>query len=98
MTNFDIRTKVIAGAADLFAVLAVYESPAAERSIAKRIPNKPEYHQRVAKLKAFGYEVIKRYRGPRRKNAYGRVSFNGQLSCVKSDATSFALYVKSGVK
>jgi hypothetical protein len=33
-----------------------------------------------------------RYRGPRRKSAYGRVSSQGQSTCLKRDALRFTAY------
>jgi len=33
-----------------------------------------------------------RYRGPRRKDAHGKTTYNGRLECLKKDATHFAVY------
>lgn len=39
-----------------------------------------------------GKRAVVRYRGPRRKAISGRVSFLGQLTCLKQDAKTFSIY------
>jgi len=71
--------------------LKCYRSPTEEMSFYKNIP--------MSKCNKQSLDVIRRildfpirilYRGPRPKD--GRSSLNRQLSCLKKDATSFAVY------
>jgi len=71
-----------------------YLSPANEHSVFKGIPIEMRDTAEVRNIMMTGnYKV--RYRGPRRKNARGVCSHSGQLTCLKEDATSFAIYPKS---
>ncbi len=94
MTNDSIRKQVISTVAESLALLEVYASPSHEYSNMKRLPNTPEFHAKVDCLKQFGLKVIKRYRGPRRKNVYGRTTYLGGLACLKKDATHFSVYIR----
>ena len=47
-------------------------------------------HRGLAKLQ--GKKLSVRYRGPRRKNALGRISYSGKLTCLKQDAKTFTIY------
>ena len=47
-----------------------------------------------ALYKSGGVKIRIRFRGPRRKSRSGRTSFVGQLTCLKQDAHSFAVYAR----
>ena len=71
--------------------LTQYKSPFGETSFYKGIPM--QYLELTRKiLKSNGYTCKIRYRGPRNKGIDARVRFNRQSSCLKQNATSFAVY------
>jgi hypothetical protein len=70
-----------------------YVSPEEEYSIFKGVPMSELNNLEVQKfLSKHQYRI--RYRGPRRKNENGTVSWIGQSVCLKADATTFAIYYK----
>jgi hypothetical protein len=68
-------------------------SPDTETSVYKGIPIEFRNDLGVRALMATGRFSVK-YRGPRRKTAWGLTSYAGQSNCLKEDATSFAIYPK----
>jgi hypothetical protein len=51
-----------------------------------------ELAQFRAWAKSVGQKYKIRYRGPRRKGPYGRVTSQGQSTCLKRDALRFTAY------
>lgn len=49
-----------------------------------------QYYKFMANLQ--NKKVRVRYRGPRRKSHSGRISFAGQMTCLKQDAKTFSVY------
>jgi hypothetical protein len=70
-----------------FQTLMLFASPKYETSLAKGIPATPEYLQQMKMVSKILAITIK-YRGPRRPG------FLGQATCLKKDATSFAVYLR----
>jgi len=77
--------------------LFYYQSPEIEYSFFKGIPIEFRYDPAVLALIYTNKFRIK-YRGPRRKNGRGMTSHAGQATCLKKDATSFAIYQTSRIK
>lgn len=84
MDSKDIKALYDAAPSAL-AMLCLHKSPNDENSVAKGIPANPEYLY-AAKLISKIIPITIKYRGPRRKGTLG------QATCLKKDATSFAIY------
>jgi len=69
------------------ATLCLYKSPNTESSIAKGIPATPEMLHVMKKINKILPISIK-YRGTRRPGLLGKAT------CLKKDATSFAVYLR----